>query len=117
ESLPADSLPFIPALQESLNQREQEILRLVADGLSNRAIAQRLAFSVDTIKWYLKQLYSKLHVHNRLQAVEQARALNLLGSAGPGRPALSPGSAVSNDSLPAVNSAVLENPYKGLRAF
>lgn len=61
-----------------LNERELEILRLVADGLNSREIAQRLHLGVTTIRWYLRQIYSKLDVHSRSEALARAKALNLL---------------------------------------
>ena len=63
---------------ENLNQREREILRLMAAGLSNPKIAERLYISLNTVKWYTRGLYSKLGVTGRTQAVNLARDLNLL---------------------------------------
>jgi len=65
-------------LLEPLTQRELEILHLLAEGLSNREIALALVIAPGTVKWYNKQLYSKLAVHSRSQAVERARNLGLL---------------------------------------
>jgi predicted ATPase/class 3 adenylate cyclase len=65
-------------LLEPLTQRELEILRLLAEGLSDREIAQRLVIAQGTVKWYNKQLYSKLGVHSRSQAVDRGRELGLL---------------------------------------
>lgn len=62
----------------SLSEREREILQLVADGNTDREIAAHLVLSVKTIKWYLHEMYSKLSVKNRTQAVVRARELNLL---------------------------------------
>jgi predicted ATPase/class 3 adenylate cyclase len=64
---------------EPLTQREGEILGLLAEGLSHREIAQKLYISSETVKWYNKQLYSKLGVHSRSQAVDRARQIGLLG--------------------------------------
>jgi len=58
---------------EPLTQREREILGLLADGLTNREIANRLYLSYGTIKWYNKQLYRKLGVSNRTQAAAKAQ--------------------------------------------
>src|SRR5260221_4134132 len=66
------------ALHEQLTPRELDILRLIAEGLSNQGIAERLFISVGTVKWYLKQIYGKLHVSSRTQAIAAARTLNLL---------------------------------------
>ncbi len=62
----------------SLSEREQEVLKLVADGLSNQQIAQQLIVTVSTIKTHLNNIYSKLNVHTRLQAVNKAYAIGLL---------------------------------------
>ncbi len=61
-----------------LSEREQAILRLVADGLSNREIAERLVLALSTVKWYINEIFSKLSVNSRTQAVAQARELGLL---------------------------------------
>jgi predicted ATPase/DNA-binding CsgD family transcriptional regulator len=65
---------------EPLSQREIEILRLISDGLSNHAIAQKLFLSDNTIKWYNKQIYAKLGVKSRTEAVSLARQFSLLES-------------------------------------
>jgi DNA-binding NarL/FixJ family response regulator len=52
----------------ALTVREREVLDLVALGLSNREIADRLVISHDTVKFHLRTIYSRLGVHNRLQA-------------------------------------------------
>jgi len=63
---------------DPLTSRELEILRLIEAGCTNREIAQKLMLSLETIKWYNKQIFSKLSVHNREQAVASARATGLL---------------------------------------
>jgi predicted ATPase/DNA-binding CsgD family transcriptional regulator len=68
------------AAGESLTQRELQILGLIADGLSNQDIAGRLVMSVGTIKWYSGQIYKKLAVRSRTQAVARARWLGFLPS-------------------------------------
>ena len=65
-------------LLEPLSERELEVLQLVADGLSNREIASRLYLSLNTIKGHTRNIYGKLGVHSRTQAVARARALGLL---------------------------------------
>jgi predicted ATPase/DNA-binding CsgD family transcriptional regulator len=67
------STPF----RETFNRREVEILGLLAEGLSNHAIAQQLFLSLDTVKWYNKQIYSKLGVSSRTQAIAKAREIGL----------------------------------------
>jgi LuxR family maltose regulon positive regulatory protein len=70
--------PDVQPLVEPLSDREIEILRLIAEGLSNQDIAERLFLALPTIKWYTTQIYGKLGVANRTQAVAKARALELL---------------------------------------
>jgi DNA-binding CsgD family transcriptional regulator len=65
-------------LVEPLTRREAEVLDLIALGLSNQDIAARLVMSVGTIKWYASQIYGKLAVRRRTQAVARARELGLL---------------------------------------
>jgi predicted ATPase/DNA-binding CsgD family transcriptional regulator len=65
---------------ESLSPRELEILHLISNGFSNREIAHELYLSVETIKWYNRQIFMKLVVKNRIQAAKKAVELNLLGS-------------------------------------
>ena len=65
-------------LPESLSKREIEILRYIAQGSSDREIAQALFLSLNTIKWHNRQIYSKLGVANRRQAVEFAMQEGLL---------------------------------------
>lgn len=65
-------------LVEPLSETQRAVLRLVADGLSNREIAARLAITEGTTKWHLNQIYGKLNVSSRTQAVAQARQLRLL---------------------------------------
>lgn len=54
---------------EALSRRELEILDLVSQGYSNKEIAGRLSLSGGTVHWHLKNIYEKLHVHSRTQAV------------------------------------------------
>jgi ATP/maltotriose-dependent transcriptional regulator MalT len=61
-----------------LNEREVEILGLIAEGFTNREIAAQLVFSINTVKWYMKDIFSKLHVSSRTHAVARARTLGLL---------------------------------------
>ena len=58
---------------EPLTEREMEIPRLISRGLSNREIARELVITSGTVKWYNRQIYSKLGVHSRTQAVAQAK--------------------------------------------
>lgn len=65
---------------EKFSTRELEVLQLISNGLSNREIAQELYLSIETVKWYNKQMFMKLGVKNRTQAANKAAELNLLGS-------------------------------------
>jgi predicted ATPase/DNA-binding CsgD family transcriptional regulator len=60
-------------MHESLTEREREILRLIAEGQSNDDIARALTLTVGTVKWYNTQIFGKLGVRNRTEAVAQAR--------------------------------------------
>jgi predicted ATPase/DNA-binding CsgD family transcriptional regulator len=66
------------ALSVPLNEREIEVLRLIAEGLSNSEIAERLVIALSTVKWHTNNLFGKLGVHSRTQAVAQAKELGLL---------------------------------------
>jgi predicted ATPase/DNA-binding CsgD family transcriptional regulator len=63
---------------EPLSLREIEILGQICDGLSNREIAAKLSLSLQTIKWYNKQIFAKLGVGSRSQAAAKARQQRLL---------------------------------------
>jgi LuxR family maltose regulon positive regulatory protein len=67
-----------PSLVESLSEREREVLALVAEGLTNREIAQRLVIAPGTVKVHTANIYGKLGVHSRIQAVAKARELGIL---------------------------------------
>ncbi len=68
----------VEPLLEPLTEREIEILRLVAAGLPNRAIAEHIVVSAGTVKVHLHNIHNKLNVHNRTEAVARARDLHLL---------------------------------------
>jgi len=65
-------------LVEPLTSRELEVLQLMAEGRTNQQIAAELIISVGTAKWYTSEIYGKLNVNNRTQAVARARELGLL---------------------------------------
>jgi LuxR family maltose regulon positive regulatory protein len=67
-----------PALPEPLTDREQEVLELLAAGLTNREIAEKLIISPETVKKHTRNIYRKLGASNRTQAVARANELNLL---------------------------------------
>src|SRR5260370_42377971 len=64
-------------LPEPLSERELEVLQLLVQGMPNQEIAQQLVITVDTVKRHVSHIFSKLGVHNRVQAVKQARELGL----------------------------------------
>ena len=64
--------PAPPATQ-TLAPREREILELVAKGYANKEIADKLAITLSTVCWYLNEIYKKLHVQSRMQAVNKLR--------------------------------------------
>jgi DNA-binding NarL/FixJ family response regulator len=61
-----------------LSTRELEVLQLMADGLSNQQIAERLFVSLNTIKTHTSNLFLKMEVERRTQAIEKAKRLNLI---------------------------------------
>ena len=65
-------------LSNPLTQRELEVLRLIVAGLSNREIAAQLVLTLGTVKWYTNEIYGKLGVRSRTQAVALANRLELL---------------------------------------
>ena len=68
----SDSTPI-----DLLTDRELEILHLLADGRSNKEIATQLVIAVGTVKWYLREIYSKLGVQRRTEAVRVAREIGI----------------------------------------
>jgi LuxR family maltose regulon positive regulatory protein len=67
-----------PRYVDPLTQRELEVLSLIAEGLSNKEMASQLVVAPSTIKQHLKNIYAKLDVHNRTEAVSRARDLHLI---------------------------------------
>lgn len=65
-------------ITEALTRKELEILQLLAEGLSNIAIAGRLFVSETTVRTHLRNINAKFRVHNRTQAIAVARKLNLI---------------------------------------
>jgi ATP/maltotriose-dependent transcriptional regulator MalT len=69
-------------LVEPLTEREREVLRLLAEGASNREVAEYLVLSVNTVKKHVYNICSKLGVQSRTQAIAKARTLNLTSERG-----------------------------------
>jgi LuxR family maltose regulon positive regulatory protein len=72
------SCPEPETLFESLSDREQQVLRLLNTHLSSTEIAEELYLSVNTVRSHIKNIYSKLDVHGRAEAIARAAALGLL---------------------------------------
>ena len=70
--------PLTQPLVEPLSQRELEVLQLIAQGLSNREIGEQLYIALDTVKSHNRNIFSKLGVKNRTQAIGKSRSLELL---------------------------------------
>jgi LuxR family maltose regulon positive regulatory protein len=75
---PASSIPSHPALADPLSPRELDVLRLIADGLSNQEICQRLFLALDTVKGHNRRIFDKLQVQRRTEAIARARELGLI---------------------------------------
>jgi LuxR family maltose regulon positive regulatory protein len=77
---PSSARVLSSELIEPLSEREIEVLQLIAKGLTNREIADRLFLSVNTVKVHTSNIYGKLGVNNRTQAVARARNVGILPS-------------------------------------
>lgn len=91
-------------IQETLKEREIEVLRLMAQGMSNREIAEKLYIGVETVKWYAKNIYSKLDVANRKEAARKADELGLLSDTS---------TADSQNDIRTYNLPTLATPFLG----
>lgn len=65
-------------LLDPLSEREIEVLKLLGDGLSNKDIGERLYVAVNTVKTHIRNIYSKLDVNSRTQAVNRAKELGFI---------------------------------------
>ncbi len=74
--LPKKNIPI--STMESLTPREIDILKMIAYGYSNNKIAEKLLISINTVKFYNKNLFAKLDVKNRVQAGIKARKLKMI---------------------------------------
>ncbi len=74
----AGSPPKVESLVDPISERELEVLYLIAAGLSNREIAEKLFISLNTVKTHTKNINSKLDVNSRIKAVARAKELGLL---------------------------------------
>jgi pimeloyl-ACP methyl ester carboxylesterase/DNA-binding CsgD family transcriptional regulator len=88
-----------------MNKREREILERLAAGSSDQQIADELFLSLHTVKWYNRQIFNKLGVSSRTQAITKARALGLVGANGLPAPVASQ----AGDQPPSVQRRKLEH--------
>lgn len=75
------SAPAVPVSQpmvDPLSEREREVLHHIAAGLTNREIAQELFIAIGTVKRHINNIYGKMNVHSRTQAIARARELGLI---------------------------------------
>lgn len=77
-STPVRDAPSPAELLGSLTDTERKLMQFLAAGLSNPQLADRLSLSVNTIKWHLSNIFGKLRIHNRVQAITLARRLGLI---------------------------------------
>jgi ATP/maltotriose-dependent transcriptional regulator MalT len=77
ESLPQPLPPVLEA-PAIISRRERDVLRLVAEGLSNKGIGDALFVSEETVKTHLRRIFDKLEVSSRTQAIRKAQQLELL---------------------------------------
>jgi len=82
ETVSATIPGFDQNLIDPLTEREQEVLRHIANGETYQQVANRMYVSLNTVKTHLKNLYSKMDVGSKSEAVEKAHALGLLGDTG-----------------------------------
>jgi LuxR family maltose regulon positive regulatory protein len=80
QAVPKESRVHESDFIEPLSERELEVLQLIADGLTNQEIASRLFLSLNTVKVHTRNIYGKLGVNNRTQAVTRVRGLGILPS-------------------------------------
>lgn len=78
DALPPASQPQEPARPETLTPREMEVLRLLAEGLPNKNIAQRLGVSEHTVKFHINAIMGKLGAQSRTEAVVRATRAGLI---------------------------------------
>jgi LuxR family maltose regulon positive regulatory protein len=78
EKRKSEDQPPAKLLNDPLSQRELEVLQLIAQGLSNQEIGERLFLALDTVKGYNRRIFGKLQVQRRTEAVVRARELGLL---------------------------------------
>lgn len=102
---------------DPLTDREREILERLSNGLSDQEIANELFLSPNTVRWYNRQIYSKLGVSGRMQAVVQARALGLVNTEVPPAHPLfqSPSQPATSDRQAAEQRVYFTSSFDGTR--
>lgn len=70
--------PTTPTAREEFSPREIDILRLIMAGCSTQEIARRFVLAPTTVRWHIRNIYSKLQVHNRAQVIVRAQALGIV---------------------------------------
>ena len=88
-----------------LSKREREVLARLSTGLSDQQIADELFLSLHTIKWYNRQIFNKLGVSSRTQAITKAKAVGLFGANDP----LAPASLQAEDRSPPMQRRKVEH--------
>ena len=77
ETLVVNQLDQVQLLAHGISEREYEILNLVTKGHTNQQIAEQLFISLSTVKSHLQNIYQKLDVKNRTQAIQKAKQLSV----------------------------------------
>jgi DNA-binding CsgD family transcriptional regulator len=101
--------------EPKLSGQELSVVRLVAEGLTNPEVGERLHLSRHTVKEYLSHAMRKLDAGNRIEAVRKAAALGLIDGVGPSPadPVSSPDTVVYNDEGgPILSSELKVTPFK-----
>jgi DNA-binding CsgD family transcriptional regulator len=94
---------------ELLSRREQEVVRCVAEGLSNREIAQRLGLTEHTVKNYLFRIFDKLGVSKRVEVVLYAYSLGNAPAPAPSKPKPLPSAAATMASNTRLSPALMSS--------
>jgi DNA-binding CsgD family transcriptional regulator len=76
--VPKNAVTFTAKDNDLLSKREMEVLKGMAEGLSNQQIADKLFISLNTIKTHSQKIFSKLQAERRVQAIQKARDLGIL---------------------------------------
>ena len=71
--------PVLPSDASELTNKEQTILNLLANGYGNKEMADKLCVSINTIRTHIYHIYEKLHVHNRVEAMNKIKKATLHG--------------------------------------